>query len=129
MTTDHKQQARELLAEVCNCLPEEIHDNDLIRGRSALLAIEAALAQSGQQDDDLTVAYMAGKYDGRAAQQAGAVPEGWVLVLDGLSDALRMHREARTTYKSLESSVDDAIRSLRAMLAAAPPAPSGGRQG
>jgi len=144
MTTDHNQQARELLAAeyaregITGGVMPELFQADA----AALRAIEAALAQSAccmcgtavdTRENGTPGAQLT---DGRwtcspecwekATQQAGAVPEGWVLVLDGLSDALRMHREARTTYKSLESSVDDAIRSLRAMLAAAPPVPSGG---
>jgi hypothetical protein len=54
-------------------------------------------------------------------EQPRAVPDGMVRVLDGLSDALRMHKERRTTYKSLEGSVEDALCSLRAMLATPPP--------
>jgi hypothetical protein len=59
--------------------------------------------------------------DSSLVAQPRAVPDGMVRVLDGLSDALRMHKERRTTYKSLEGSVEDALCSLRAMLATPPP--------
>jgi len=102
MTTDHKQQARELLAAeyaregITGGVMPELFQADA----AALRAIEAALAQS--------------------AQQAGAVPEGWVLV------PLEMTDEMAVAFIEGSPSVRKAWQDA---IAAAPPALSDGRQG
>jgi len=100
-----KDGALKLALDAADCIYSPLHVREIEKIGSAMKAIKEALAQSDQESDDLTLAYMSGLYDGgnKDAQQRKPLTD------EQLIAAYESEQQGR---------YGDHIRSLRAIEAA-----------
>ena len=61
----NEREALKLALEALDCICSPLHVREIEKIGSAMKAIKEALAQSDQESDDLTIAYLSGVYDGK----------------------------------------------------------------
>jgi hypothetical protein len=60
-----KDEALKLALEALDCICSPLYVREITKVGNAMKAIKEALAQSDQESDDLTIAYMSGFHDGK----------------------------------------------------------------
>ena len=60
-----KDEALKLALEALDCICSPLHVREITKVGNAMKAIKETLAQSDQESDDLTIAYMIGFHDGK----------------------------------------------------------------
>jgi len=68
-----KDEALKLALEALDCICSPLHVREITKVGNAMKAIKEALAQPEQEPDDLTIAYMAGFYDGKNSRSLRAI--------------------------------------------------------
>jgi hypothetical protein len=61
----NEREALKLALEALDCICSPLHVREITKVGNAMKAIKEALAQSDQEPDDLTIAYMSGVFDGK----------------------------------------------------------------
>jgi regulator of replication initiation timing len=61
----NEREALKLALEALDCICSPLHVREITKVGNAMKAIKEALAQSDQEPDDLTIAYMSGFHDGK----------------------------------------------------------------
>jgi len=70
-----KDEALKLALEALDCICSPLHVREITKVGNAMKAIKEALAQSDQEPDDLTIAYMSGFHDGKNKYAPQPKPE------------------------------------------------------
>jgi hypothetical protein len=78
-----KDEALKLALEALDCICSPLHVREITKVGNAMKAIKEALAQSDQEPDDLTIAYMVGFHAGKNTPQ-----RKWVGLTDEEIDRL-----------------------------------------
>ena len=61
----NERETLKLALEALDCICSPLHVREITKVGNAMKAIKEALAQSDQEPDDLTIAYMSGFHDGK----------------------------------------------------------------
>ena len=61
----NEREALKLALEALDCICSPLHVREITKVGNAMKAIKETLAQSDQESDDLTIAYMSGFHDGK----------------------------------------------------------------
>ena len=70
-----KDEALKLALEALDCICSPLYVREIEKIGNAMKAIKEALAQSDQESDDLTIAYMSGFHDGKNKDASQRKPE------------------------------------------------------
>ena len=101
----NEREALKLALEALDCICSPLHVREIEKIGNAMKVIKEALAQSDQESDDLTIAYMSGFHDGKNKD----APQRKPLTDEQLIAAYESEQRGR---------YGDHIRSLRAIEAA-----------
>ena len=82
-----KDEALKLALEALDCICSPLYVREITKVGNAMKAIKEALAQSDQESDDLTIAYMTGFHAGKNTPQPNSEQEPVTLQVNGIPPA------------------------------------------